>query len=235
MFACGALLRFYGKYDIVTSRRSVCGAVFQGLFYFGPHPKRGHILEREQGQTPLTQRTPEQTPQKTEKRFFTKRESIIMGVSFVLVLILVVCGVLMMLSASRTAPQAVNRAVEEDLRVQESVIQLSLLGDDTRSVLFYISADEMACAILKRGAAGYKLVDAGGHLPLTSEDKLGIWKTLGSGKKEIFVFGMLYSPTVQNVLVDGMPAVIVNTGQYRCWYYYAAGSTSINSESVVYQ
>ncbi|MGD9559252.1 MAG: hypothetical protein AB7V55_01420 [Oscillospiraceae bacterium] len=175
-------------------------------------------------------------PPAAAKKGLTRRENLIVAVACVLLAALATWFIVFALGADRTAAEAVNRQAGSVYAVQQEIVQVSLPGDGRRSVLFYISGEELACALLERGASGYRLVNATGHLPLTSSDKEGIWMASGmtSDKKEFLVFGLLYDDALTAVEVDGMPATVVDNGMYRCWYYYG-DSVTINSESVVYK
>ncbi|NLW78754.1 MAG: hypothetical protein GXY32_05010 [Ruminococcaceae bacterium] len=172
-------------------------------------------------------------PQKT----LSKREIIIIAIGGAAIVVLAVLFILFAVGAARTPVQTVNQQAGELFAVQEEIAQVGLPGAGERSVMFYISDDALACALLERSAAGYRLVDASGHLPLSSSNKPGIWMASGlkSELKEFFVFGMIYDKTLHTVEVDGQPATVIDNGTYRCWFYYGASVTSINSESVVYK
>lgn len=184
----------------------------------------------------ITPKLPDPPPIQPQKGL-TRRESFIMAGAAVLLVALAVCFVVFALSAGRSAADAVARQGGSVYALQEEIVQVSLPGEGQRSVLFYISDDQLACALLEKRASGYHLVNASGHLPLTSADKPGIWMASGlqSDKKEFFVFGLLYDDALTAVEVDGMPATVVDNGLYRCWFYYGESVTSINSESVVYK
>lgn len=171
------------------------------------------------------------------KKMLSKREIIIIAVGAAAIVVLAVLFILFALGAARTPTDVVNQQAGELFGVQEEIAQVGLPGPGERSVMFYISDDALACALLERSASGYRLVDASGHLPLASSDKPGIWMASGlkSELKEFFVFGMIYDKTLHSVEVDGQAATVVDTGTYRCWFYYGASVTSINSESVVYK
>ncbi len=141
------------------------------------------------------------------------------------------------LRAGRSAAEVVNASADDLYAVQQEIVQVGVPGETEREVLFYVSEDALACALLSRGAGGYKLVTAAGHLPLTASGKQGIWMatSVPSDAKEFLVFGLLFDEELSSVEVDGVPAVVVDTGEYRCWYYLGAGNMSINSESVVYR
>lgn len=179
---------------------------------------------------------PDPPPLQVPKKL-TKREIIIGAAGVVIILVLAVCFVLFALGAARTPVQVVNQHAGDLFGVQEEIAQVSLPGEGERSVLFYISDDALACALLERSASGYRLLDASGHLPLAASNKEGIWMASGlkSEMKEFFVFGLIYDKTLHSVEVDGQAATVVDNGTYRCWYYFGASVTSINSESVVYK
>ena len=181
----------------------------------------------------LPQEEPELTPAKSG--FFTKREKLIMGVAAALALVLTGLFLLLLIQAGRTPQQALDVYAGGELAVQEDIVMVSFPNDPQRSAYFYISGDKLACALLNRGMSGYKVEHAGGGLRLTGTETQGIWKMLGSDKKDFFVFGLLYDNAVKSVKVNGQKAVLVDNGMYRCWFYYAADAMSIDSESVVYQ
>ncbi len=164
------------------------------------------------------------------------REAMLLSVVVVLLLALATWFIVFALGSGKTPSQAVAEAAEAGFGVQEELVRVSLPGQGERSLFFYISDDELACAILQRGAGGYDVLDISGHLPLTSNDRAGVWMaaSMPSSADEYLVFGLLYDPELSSVEVDGIPAVVINTGVYRCWYYLGEGNISINSESVVY-
>lgn len=212
--------------------------------------------------TPPPVKLPEQPqPAPPKKPKLSAQSILIIGVAGVLLAVLATCFIVFALGAAQTPAQAVAKAAGEGFNVQRELVQVSLaqvsatpdppaadpsgseeaagpvtskLGE--RSVYFFVSNEQLACALLERKASGYKVRDVSGHLPLTGEGKPGIWMLSGfSGTNEYLVFGLLYDTTKTKVEVDGNPAVIVDTGRYRCWYYLGTGATAINSESVVFK
>lgn len=182
----------------------------------------------------ITPKLPDPAPLRPKKGL-TARETLIVAVGGVALVALATCFIVFALGAGRSAAETINRQAGSVYAVQEEIVQVSLPGDGQRSVLFYISDDQLACALLEHRPSGYRLLEASGHLPLTSTDKQGIWMASGmtNDRKEFFVFGLLYDSALSGVEVDGVPATVVDTGLYRCWYYYG-DSVTINSESVVY-
>ncbi len=178
-------------------------------------------------------RLPEPEPPAPKFRI-AGRENLIIGAAGLLLVALAVWFIAFAIGAGRTPAQAVARVLEEGFTVQEELVQVSLPGEGERSVYFFISSDQLACAVLQRKASGYKVLNVSGHLPLAGGDKPGIWMapSLG-GNEEFFVYGLLYNASA--VDVNGNPAVVVNAGPYRCWYYLGEGPLTINSESVVYR
>ena len=66
--------------------------------------------------------------------------------------------------------------------------------------------------------------------------KDGMWAAGNlDGNQQYLVFGLLYNDALRGVEVDGQPAVVVDDGMYRCWFYYGEGLMAFNSESVVYR
>lgn len=186
------------------------------------------------GRIPMPE-LPEEKPKQAPRR--NLRDLAIAAVCGVLALALGIGFLVFALQAGKTPQQAVAAAAGEEFVMQEEIVRVSLPGAGERSVMFFISNDQLACALLERRASGYRVESVSGHLPLTSLDKPGIWMASNTqgGQSSYLVFGLLYSASLSQVEVNGQQAVIVDTGMYRCWYYYGEGSTTINSESVVYR
>lgn len=181
-------------------------------------------------------RLPDPAPPAEKSLKLTRRETLISAVAGLLLVALATWFIVFTITAGQAPAVAVGRAADEGFAVQEEIVQVSLPGSGQRSVYFYISSDQLACALLQRRPGGWRVLDISGHLPLSSKDKPGIWMASGlqTGQREFFVFGLLYDKALTGVTVNGEEAVVVSSGPYRCWYYYGAGSASINSESVVY-
>lgn len=167
---------------------------------------------------------------------FSKRELLIGGAAAVLLVALAVWFVIFAVGAGRTAAQTVQNSAPEGYTLQEPIVQVGLPGSETRSVLFYVSNNGLACALLEHKASGYKLLDTFGHIGLAGTGE-GEWNltSLSGGNREMFLFGILYDEGLSTVEVNGSPAVVVNSGDYRLWYYIAEGSESINRNSVYYR
>lgn len=195
-------------------------------------------METNAGVTPVMPQDMPQppAPDKEPKRLSRRELLIILCAAFLLV-ILAVCFILYAVSAGHAPKQVVNNGTDPIHHVQEELMQVSLPGTGERSAYFYLSGDGLACAVLQRSGGGYRLITALGSVPLAAEDMPGVWmlSDLKSGKTEYLVFGVLYDPDLSEVEVDGMPAVVINTGQYRFWYYLVEGNVSINSESIAYR
>lgn len=174
-------------------------------------------------------------PAKSKMQSFTKREMLLGTVAIILLLALGIWFVIFALGSARTPSQTVERYAEEGFVFQESIIQVGLQGDDDRSALFYISENKLACALLERSASGYHLVDTFGRLGLTGNQE-GSWNisSLSGGKREIFLFGIIYDKQYTGVKVNGSTAIVVDTGKYRLWYFIAEGNVSISDGSVTY-
>lgn len=185
--------------------------------------------------TPPSIRLPENDPPLRGRSI--RRDTVIAGAAVVLLVGIAIWFATFAVMAAQTPRQLIDRREGADgLTVQEEVAMVSLPAMGQRSVLFYLSGDQLACALLEHKASGYRVLETAGTLPLTSADKPGIWMTSGmqSSQKEFFVFGLLYDPGLNEVRVNGERAALVDNGVFRCWYYYGAGPVSINSESVVY-
>lgn len=202
---------------------------------------------------------PEQQPMQPRKKpGLTSQAVVIIGAAGVLIAILATWFIVFALGAGKTPAQAVAKNLPEGFTLQEELIQVSLTqvvtapeptADDSgetaaapkaakggeRSVYFFISNEQLACTLLERKAGGYKVGEIAGHLPLTGDGKPGIWMGTAATSQEYLVFGLLYDGGLSKVEVEGKPAVIIDTGRYRCWYYLGEGSMTINSESVVFK
>jgi hypothetical protein len=180
---------------------------------------------------------PEPPLLKPEPRPLGKREGVLIATAGALILALAAWFALFALGSARTPAQAVGRFAGEAYALEEELVQLSLPGDGQRSVLFYISGGQLACALLQRKASGYRLLDASGFLPLSGAGKQGAWQLSGlqGAEKEYLVFGLLYDAALTAVAVNGSPAVVVSVGKYRCWYYFGQGGLSVGSESIIYK
>ena len=178
---------------------------------------------------------PEPPPAKPDNSF-TRREMVITGVGGVLVVLLGVLLIVFMLSAGRGTTEVIDGHTDT-YKVTQEIARIGVPGGAERSLVFYVSGESMAVALLERGTTGYSVVDVGGGLALTQSGKDGIWMpfALAGNKEEYFLVGMVYNSEVQAVLVDGQPAVLVDDGLYRCWYYRGEGNMTINSESVEFR
>lgn len=196
-------------------------------------------MDKDKPNQPPKPKLPEPEPlaPPVKASFFTKREKLIMGVAGVLVVVVLVVFIVLLLQAGRTPRQVVDAFGGEELAVQEEIVMVSLPDGSQRTAYFYISGDKLACALLSRGMGGYRVEHAAGDLRLTAatgSTNKGIWKMLGSGNTDFFVFGLVYDDTVKDVKVNGQNAVLVDNGTYRCWFFYTSEAMSIDSESVVY-
>ena len=193
-------------------------------------------MDKEKAAQPPMPKLPEPPPAPAalKKGGLTRREKLIAGVAGLALAALGVLFVVLLLRSGRTPRQAVDAFAGEELAVQEEIIMVSLPQNSQRNVYFYISDDKLACALLSHSVAGFTVDDAGGSLRLTGTGSPGIWKMLGTGNKDFFVFGLLYDERMNTVTVNGQSAVVVDNGTHRCWFYYAADGMSIDSESVVY-
>lgn len=169
------------------------------------------------------------------KKGLSNRELLLVGVAGVLIVALATWFIVFALSAAKTPQQAIDG--EGSYPVQQAIVQVSTPGEGERYLNFYISGDVLACALLQRGAGGYKVLDVAGDLALTSAGKQGIWMPFGlkTDRNEYYLVGLIYDSSVTSVEVDGVPAVVVDNGVYRCWYFQGEGSMTINSESVVFK
>lgn len=196
-------------------------------------------MENERANIPpgIGPKLPDPPPVKPMTQPLGKRESIIIGAAALLLVALGAWFILFVLGAARSPVQAVQQQAGEGYELEEPLVQVSLPGEGQRSVLFYVSNGQLACALLQHRAGGYKVLDVSGHLPLSGPGKDGIWQlsSLQGADKEFLVFGLLYDVALTGVTVDGNPAVVVTVGKYRCWYYLGQGSMSVSSESVVYK
>jgi hypothetical protein len=190
---------------------------------------------------------PQPSAPQPSRRLGLYRDRALAGAA-VLVVALAIWLILFALGAARTPAQAVARSLGDSFTLQEELVQISLTrvpeaGGEAdsppqkgeRYAYFFISNEQLACALLQRGAAGYKVLDINGHLPLTGDGKPGIWMGSAASATEYMVFGLLYDTALSAVEVEGHRAIMVDTGRYRCWYYLGQGSMTINSESVVYK
>lgn len=178
------------------------------------------------------------TPDKAKKGFaLTKRETVLLGAAGVIVVAIIVWFVIFMMTAGQPPKEAVVRAAGDEFAFQEELMMAKLPGSAEKYAYFYISGDQLACAVLGRGASGYKMENVTGHLPLSSTEKPGVWMltTHRGSQNEFFVFGLLYDKALTTVTVEGEAATVIDNGVYRMWYYYGAGVGSINSESVIYR
>lgn len=175
---------------------------------------------------------PEPTPLQP-RRGVTKREKLIMGGAGALVVVLLVWFISFMVSAGKS-PAAAIEGYAADLPYQQHVVQVSVDGAGERYLHFFLSGDQLACALLERGAGGYRVLDAAGGLALTSSTESGIWMPLAISRSEYFIIGLVYGGE-GSVEVGGVPAVTVDNGVYRCWYYRGEGPMTINSGSVVFK
>lgn len=167
---------------------------------------------------------------------FTRREMVLAGVGGVLVVVLAVLLIVFMITAGRGYTEIIDSHTET-YKVTQEIARIGVPGGGERSLVFYVSGETMACALLERGATGYSVVDVGGGLALAQSGKDGIWMpfALAGNKQEYFLVGMVYDDAVQAVLVDGQPATLVDDGLYRCWYFRGEGNMTINSESVEFR
>ncbi|MDL2293503.1 hypothetical protein LJC60_02615 [Ruminococcaceae bacterium OttesenSCG-928-D13] len=199
---------------------------------------------------------PEQQPSQPlqpKKSKFSRQSLAIMAAAGLLIVVMITVFIVFVVNAGRSPMQAVRAALKEDFSFHQELVQVSLSPKVTdpdpgsedgptvtvfpgeRSVYFFVSNEQLACALLSRRATGYEVQDVAGHLPLTGDGKDGIWMATGGTGTEYLVFGLLYNPDKTKVEVEGKPAVVVDTGRYRLWYYINTGSMAINSESVVYK
>ena len=194
-------------------------------------------MEQEKKNVPtgISPKLPE-PPSPVKSKPVIKRDTALAGLAGVLLLAVAAWFIIFAARAGRSPAQVINESGDELFVVQKEIAQVSLPGEDERSVLFYVSGDALACALLQRTASGYHVLETSGHLPLDAQDKQGIWMaaTLKGNKKEFLVFGLLFGDDMSTVKVDGEQATVLDTGEYRCWFYYGEGLMSINSESVVY-
>ena len=194
-------------------------------------------MEKEHSSVPpgIGPKLPEQAP--APKRRPVRRETALLAAAALLLVVLATWFIVYAMGSARTAEQTVNQQVADDTyKVQQEIAHLALPGAAQRSIYFYISSDALSCALLERGGGGYKLLTVGGHMALTAPGKDGAWAVASlDGNQQYLVFGLLYDKSLHGVEVDGQPAVVVDNGTYRCWYYYGEGLMSMSSESVIYR
>lgn len=193
-------------------------------------------MEKDKRAVPPMPKLPEQNPEQNgqkKQKLALKQKLVPIALGLLLVGLLVLFGAFL-LKTSRGPRQAVNAFVGQDLSVQEELVMASLPQNSRKSVYFYIAQDKLACALLSQGIGGISVQDAVGNVRLTAEGTQGVWKLLGSGKKDFLVFGILYDERMHNVTVNGQKAVVVSNGTYRLWYYHVQNGMSIDSESVIY-
>lgn len=183
---------------------------------------------------PAPQAQPQPLPKQEEsKRLKLGKELLVAAVAVVLLLAVAAGFVVFALSAGRSPREVVDRGAIETAAVQEEVAMVSLPANGEKYAYFYISEGGLSCALLKRNASGFKLVDTAGEIALSNPSKPGAWEaSLQGDKKSFFVFGIIYDDAIRRVEVDGQPAMVVDTGEYRCWYFYSQETLSIKSESV---
>lgn len=164
-------------------------------------------------------------------------ERIALLVSGALLLVVAVLLVVFVASSGRSAAAVVNqKASGLPLGVQQEIVQVSIPGMPNHSVLFYLSEEGMAGAVLQRDFSGYKALTLAGSLSMEPDGEKGRWATSGEyfNGRSYFVYGVLLDDKTRGVEVNGNPAVLVDTGEYRCWFYVGSGTLSIKSNSVKY-
>ncbi|MEG1477110.1 MAG: hypothetical protein RSC38_05205 [Oscillospiraceae bacterium] len=138
------------------------------------------------------------------------------------------------LSYNATVQRAVNRGYTGSAyEFSKELANINIEGTDKQLCVYLTSVDNVACAVVRKGILGYRLMGLSGSIPIKSaEAQLSIKSGFSSlGSADTINWGIVYSKDIKAVTVNGKDAPMYDLPQIgRVWYHFAKRDYSANTE-----